>query len=67
MYSGLIFLVHKLVKYQRYSVSQIQKGEKCDGKIVLFPKPQKAPENDAGSIHQRNPNANPRTSVYTSR
>jgi len=51
VYSGLIFVVHKLVKYQWQPVSQIQLGEKCDEKIVLSPKPQKTPENDAGSLH----------------
>ncbi len=42
MYFVFIFLVHKLVKYEWYSISQTQSGEKCDGKIVLFPKPQKS-------------------------
>jgi len=59
MYSVFIFLVHKLVKYQWYSISQTQLGEKCDGKIVHAPEPEKAPENDDGSIHQRNPDAHP--------
>jgi len=59
MDSESILVIHKLVKYQWYSISQTQLGEKCDGKIVHAPEPEKAPENDDGSIHQRNPDAHP--------
>jgi hypothetical protein len=51
MYSGFVFGVHKIVKYQLQPVSQIQLGEKWDEKIVLPRKPQKTPEDDDGSLH----------------
>jgi hypothetical protein len=54
MYSGFIFPIHKTVKYHQSSLSQYQLGEKCDEKIYLTGKSKETPENDAGSVHQRN-------------